>query len=137
MSVATLIPTPPTRISGSDTVPLARSGLSVLLFSLARNSEMGRVKSRFHSSAFIARSRWPSKISCCLSISNKLRQQHHQTKAHQPNGSFHHRPCLECLRDREIKSLFHEPKAAVVHMREKQRAGAHGQDQQLTVQPRR
>src|SRR5438093_144353 len=46
MSVATQRPTPASRISGRDTVPLARSGLSVLPASPARNSARGRVKAR-------------------------------------------------------------------------------------------
>ena len=43
--------------------PLARSGRSVCPCSRARMSSMGRVRSRFHSMAFIARSRWASTIS--------------------------------------------------------------------------
>src|SRR5438552_14685735 len=59
---------PPRRISGNDTVPLPRSFLSVSPFSRWRISEMGRVKSRFHSSAFMERSRWASKMSMGVEV---------------------------------------------------------------------
>jgi hypothetical protein len=63
MSVATHRPTPPRRISWNETVPRPRSGLSESAASRSRISDTGRVRSRFHSRAFIARSRCASTIS--------------------------------------------------------------------------
>ena len=55
-------PPRPRRISGNDTVPCPRSFLSTIPASRSRTTETGCVKSRFHSMAFMARSRWASKI---------------------------------------------------------------------------
>src|SRR5262245_30301232 len=50
----------PRRISGRVQTPRSRSFLSVLPASRRRTSSSGRVRSRFHSRAFMERSRWPS-----------------------------------------------------------------------------
>src|SRR5689334_19450462 len=56
-------PIPPRRISSKVQTPRPRSFLSVLPASRRRTSASGRVRSRFHSRAFIERSRWPSRRS--------------------------------------------------------------------------
>ena len=71
--VATQRPTPPRRISANDTVPLPRSGRSVCPCSRARISSMGRDRSRFHSMAFIARSRCASTMSMFVCSSSLQR----------------------------------------------------------------
>src|SRR5262245_28386782 len=55
----------PRRISLSVQTPLPRSTLSALPASRWRTSASGRVRSRFHSIAFMDRARWPSMRSMC------------------------------------------------------------------------
>ena len=66
--VATHKPTRPRRISTRLTVLLPRSGLSLSPCSRRRISATGWVRSRFHSRAFMLRSRWASKTSIRFSF---------------------------------------------------------------------
>src|SRR5664279_3855722 len=72
-------PTRPSRIDGKLTVPLALSGLSVLPSSLFLISSTFHLKSRFHSSAFIDKSRCPSKIKGVFNICGYESESYHSS----------------------------------------------------------
>ena len=102
--------------------------------SRARISAMGRVKSRFHSSAFIERSRWASKISTVQATT----QCRPTTPPARPptDHRLEHRPRGDGLRHGDIEILFHKPEASVVDVRDEQGSDADRDDQQLLVDPR-
>src|SRR5690606_4202186 len=66
--VATTKPIFPFLNSGRQTVPFPRSGLSFIFISFKRICSKGMDKSRFHSMAFIARSKWTSIIRRLMGI---------------------------------------------------------------------
>src|SRR5436309_3246478 len=122
--VAMQSPMPPRRISGKQTVPRPRSGLSFMVCSLWRNSAMDCVRSRFHSIAFIAKSRWASKITLEVDRSpNRIGRQSDEQPG-DADDRFGHRPRPQSLDQAQAEVILDDPETTVIKVRKKKRAAA-------------
>ncbi len=78
----------------------------------------------------------PDAMHPAVSVIHHIQQQTAYQTAHRDNG-FQHRPGFDGLADSQVKVLFEQPEARIVHVRENHTTGTNRNNHQLRANTRR